>query len=129
MPYDCRRCSPDEVIYLALAMQFASFRSVIGTMWAVDDGVTNEITSTFYKHMVDKSGRLDHTRAAFALNKMMKYCGYTIRSMDSLYPSRHLVLVYPRSHLAVHTCYQICYSLFRGECIPCIPVRIGIMDL
>ncbi|KAH0825948.1 TPR-like protein, partial [Lanmaoa asiatica] len=64
--------SPDEVIHLASAMQFAGFRSVIGTMWAVDDGQTNKITSMFYDHMVDKSGRLDHTRAAFALHKTMK---------------------------------------------------------
>ena len=64
--------SLDEVIHLASAMQFAGFRSVIGTMWAVDDGATKKITSTFYKHMVDESGRLDHTRAAFALNKTMK---------------------------------------------------------
>ena len=64
--------SPDEVIHLAAAMQFLGYRSVIGTMWAVDDGETNRITLTFYKHMVDESGRLDHTRAAFALSKMMK---------------------------------------------------------
>ena len=64
--------SPDEAIYLASAMQFVGFRFVIGTMWAVDDGETNKITSTFYKHMVDESGRLDHTHAAFALNKNMK---------------------------------------------------------
>ncbi|KAI9568167.1 CHAT domain-containing protein [Boletus coccyginus] len=64
--------SPDEVIHLASAMQFSGFRSVIGTMWAVDDGETNKITSTFYKYMVDESGRLDHTRAAFALNQTMK---------------------------------------------------------
>jgi len=64
--------SLDEVIHLASAMQFAGFRSVIGTMWAVDDGETNKITSTFYRYMVDESGHLDHTRAAFALNKTMK---------------------------------------------------------
>ena len=64
--------SPDEVIHLASAMQFVSFRSVIGTMWAVDDGETIKITPTFYRHMVDESGRLNHTRAAFALNKTMK---------------------------------------------------------
>ena len=64
--------SPDEVIHLAAAMQFLGFRSVIGTMWAVDDDETNKITSTFYKHMVDESGRLDHTRAALALNRTMK---------------------------------------------------------
>jgi len=64
--------SPDEVIHLASAMQFAGFRSVIGTMWAVDDAETNKITSTFYKYMVNESGLLDHTRAAFALNETMK---------------------------------------------------------
>ena len=64
--------SPDEVIHLASAMQFLGFRSVIGTMWAVDDGETNKMTSTFYKHMVDELGCLDYTRAAFALNKTMK---------------------------------------------------------
>ena len=63
--------SPDEVIHLAAAMQFLGYSSVIGTRWAVDDGETKKITSTFYKHMVDESGRLDHTRAAFALNKTM----------------------------------------------------------
>ncbi|KAI9459001.1 TPR-like protein [Boletus coccyginus] len=64
--------SPDGAIHLASAMQFSGFRSVIGTMWAVDDGETNKITSRFYRYMVDESGRLDHTRAAFALNKTMK---------------------------------------------------------
>lgn len=63
---------PDEAIHLASMMQFAGFQSVIGTMWAVDDGTTEKITSTFYEHLVDASGRLDHTRAAFALNKTMK---------------------------------------------------------
>ena len=53
-------------------MQFAGFRSVIGTMWAVNDEHTNKVTSTFYGHVVDESGRLDHTRAAFALWKTMK---------------------------------------------------------
>ena len=64
--------SPDELIHLASAMQFAGFRSVIGTMWQVDDGETNKIIPLFYKYMVDESGRLDHTRAAFALWKTMK---------------------------------------------------------
>ena len=65
------RESPDEVIHLASAMQFVGFRSVIGTMWAVDDAETNKITSVFYKHMIDESGCLDYTRAALALRKTM----------------------------------------------------------
>ena len=77
--------SPDEVIHLAAAMQFLGFRSVIGTMWAVDDGETNKITSTFYKHMVDESGRLDHTRAALALNR-------TMRSVDVPFDQRILYI-------------------------------------
>ena len=64
--------SPDEAIHLASAMQFSGFCSVIGTMWAVDDAETNKITSVFYKHMVDESGRLNHTRAAFALWKTVR---------------------------------------------------------
>jgi len=70
--------SPDEAIHLASAMQFAGFCSVIGTMWVVDDSETNKTTSTFYKYMVDESGRLDHTRAAFALNKTMNANEYLI---------------------------------------------------
>ena len=62
----------DEAIHLASAMQFAGFRSVIGTMWAVDDGETNKITSVFYDNMIDEHGRLDYTRAALALNRTMK---------------------------------------------------------
>ena len=64
--------SPDEVIHLASAVQFVGFRSVIGTMWQVDDAETNKITSKFYQHMTDESGCLDHTRAAFALRKTMR---------------------------------------------------------
>ncbi|KAN0083977.1 CHAT domain containing protein [Tylopilus felleus] len=77
--------SPDEVIRLAAAMQFLGFRSVIGTMWAVDDGETDKITSTFYKHMVDESGRLDYTRAALALNR-------TMRSVDVPFDQRILYI-------------------------------------
>ena len=60
--------SSDEVIHLVLAMQFVGIHSVIGSMWAVDDAQANKIASTFYRHMVDESGRLDHT-AAFAPSK------------------------------------------------------------
>jgi CHAT domain-containing protein len=63
---------PDELIHLAAAMQFSGFRSVIGSMWSVDDEVALQVVSTFYCHLVDGSGRLDCTRAAVALHKTMK---------------------------------------------------------
>ena len=72
------RESPDEVIHLAAAMQFAGFRSVIGTMGAVDDSQTDAVISSFYKLMADDSGRIDYTRAARALRLTMKTVGITM---------------------------------------------------
>ncbi|KAG0691597.1 TPR-like protein [Suillus ampliporus] len=64
--------SPDEAVHLAAAMQFSGFRSVIGSMWSVDDEVARQIVSAFYGYLVDESGRLDCTRAAGALHKAVK---------------------------------------------------------
>ncbi|KAG1734865.1 CHAT domain-containing protein [Suillus paluster] len=64
--------SPDESIHLAAAMQFSGFRSVIGSMWSVDDEVARQMVSAFYANLVDGSGRLDCTRAAVALHKAVK---------------------------------------------------------
>ncbi|KAG0707128.1 TPR-like protein [Suillus ampliporus] len=64
--------SPDEAIHLAAAMQFSGFRSVIGSMWSVDDKVAGQIASLFYVNLVDDSGRLDCKRAAEALHKAVK---------------------------------------------------------
>ncbi|KAG1880871.1 TPR-like protein [Suillus subluteus] len=64
--------SPDESIHLAAAMQFSGFRSVIGSMWSVDDEVAQQVVSAFYNKLVDDSGRLDCTRAAVALHKAVK---------------------------------------------------------
>ena len=54
-----------EMIHLASVMQSDGFSSVIGTMWAVDDGRTNKIMSLFYRH-----DRLGHIRAAFAYSRI-----------------------------------------------------------
>ena len=98
--------SPDEVIHLASAMQFYGFRSVIGTM------ETKRITST----LVDDCGRLDHMYSCSVRTEQDdEICGYTIRSTDTLYPSRRLVLV-ALNVLAVCACYQKCYPLLRGSC-------------
>jgi len=64
--------SPDEAIHLAAAMQFSGFRSVIGSMWSVDDEVAGQVVSAFYDEMFDGSERFDCTRAAVALHKAMK---------------------------------------------------------
>ncbi|KAG2071283.1 hypothetical protein BDR04DRAFT_520543, partial [Suillus decipiens] len=64
--------SPDESIHLAAAMQFCGFRSVIGSMWSVDDEVARQVVSAFYNNLIDDSGRLDCTRAAVALHEAVK---------------------------------------------------------
>ncbi|KAG1824135.1 TPR-like protein [Suillus variegatus] len=64
--------SPDESIHLAAAMQFCGFRSVIGSMWSVEDEVARQVVSAFYGNLIDDSKRLDCTRAAVALHKSVK---------------------------------------------------------
>ncbi|EGO26540.1 hypothetical protein SERLADRAFT_447721 [Serpula lacrymans var. lacrymans S7.9] len=62
--------TPDEVIHLASGMQFSGFRSVVGTLWAVDDGVVGAVVEGFYRHLV-RDG-MGYTQAARALNRVMK---------------------------------------------------------
>ncbi|KAG1824872.1 CHAT domain-containing protein [Suillus subaureus] len=72
--------SPDESIHLAAAMQFSGFRSVIGSMWSVDDKVARRVVSAFYRNLiqVNGSGRLDCTHAAVALHKALRSLGNKI---------------------------------------------------
>ncbi|KAH7917239.1 hypothetical protein BV22DRAFT_1135570 [Leucogyrophana mollusca] len=62
--------TPDEVIHLAAGMQFAGFKSVIGTMWAVDDEIAHHMVSAFYKNMFEHG--MDYTKAAASLNIAMR---------------------------------------------------------
>ncbi|KAG2071400.1 hypothetical protein BDR04DRAFT_1098496 [Suillus decipiens] len=63
--------TPDEVIHLAAGLQFSGFKSVIGTLWVVDDAVANHVVKAFYENMVKdlKDGdMMNCTKAAWALN-------------------------------------------------------------
>ncbi|KAG2073372.1 hypothetical protein BDR04DRAFT_333774 [Suillus decipiens] len=64
--------SLDESIHLVAAMQFSGFRSVIGSMWSVDDEVARQVVSAFYRNLINNSERLDCTRAAVALHKAVR---------------------------------------------------------
>ncbi|KAG2145206.1 CHAT domain-containing protein [Suillus clintonianus] len=64
--------TPDEVIHLAAGLQFSGFKSVVGTLWEVDDAVAKHVVEAFYKNMVKnlKDGSfMDCTKAAWALNR------------------------------------------------------------
>ncbi|KAG2078370.1 TPR-like protein [Suillus decipiens] len=62
--------TPDEVIHLAAGLQFAGFKSVIGTLWEVNDAVAKHVVEAFYKYMFDPKyrGVMNCARAAWALN-------------------------------------------------------------
>ncbi|KAG1753662.1 CHAT domain-containing protein [Suillus paluster] len=62
--------TPDEVIHLAAGLHFSGFKSVIGTLWVVDDEVVKHVVEAFYENMFKglKDGVLDCTKAAKALN-------------------------------------------------------------
>jgi CHAT domain-containing protein len=59
--------TPDEVIHLAAGLQFSGFKSVIGTLWEVDDAVAKHVVEAFYEYMF-RDGVMDCTKAAWALN-------------------------------------------------------------
>ncbi|KIJ63684.1 hypothetical protein HYDPIDRAFT_41081 [Hydnomerulius pinastri MD-312] len=58
--------TPDEVIHLAAGLQFSGFKSVVSTLWAVDDGLAHRIVSSFYTNLF-ADGDWDCTEAARAL--------------------------------------------------------------
>ncbi|KAG1740446.1 CHAT domain-containing protein [Suillus paluster] len=62
--------TPDEVIHLAAGLQFSGFKSVIGTLWVVDDAVAKHVVEAFYGHMFKdlKEDVIDCTKAASSLN-------------------------------------------------------------
>ncbi|KAG1817257.1 CHAT domain-containing protein [Suillus subaureus] len=64
--------TPDEVIHLAAGLQFSGFKSVIGTLWEVDDFVAKHVVKAFYENLFDgleEGGVMDCTKAAWALNR------------------------------------------------------------
>jgi len=44
--------TPDEVVHLAAGLQFSGFKSVVGTLWVVDDDVAKHIVEAFYENML-----------------------------------------------------------------------------
>ncbi|KAG1882837.1 CHAT domain-containing protein [Suillus subluteus] len=64
--------TPDEVVHLAAGLQFSGFKSVIGTLWEVDDAVARHVVEAFYENMfkdLEDGDVMDCTKAAWALNR------------------------------------------------------------
>ena len=63
----------DETIHLAAAFQFCGFRSVIGTLWKMDDRDGPIVSTEFYKYMFYKPGnKTDFRLSAEALNSAIR---------------------------------------------------------
>lgn len=60
----------DGVPHPAAWMMFAGFRSVIGTMWASDDGLGSSLVARFYEVMLE--GKKNHTDAAVMLGDALE---------------------------------------------------------
>ncbi|KAJ7281903.1 CHAT domain-containing protein [Mycena rebaudengoi] len=65
--------TPDEAIHLAAAVQFAGFRSVVGTLWRMADVDGPFVAREFYGHMFrEGDARAQFSDAAVALHGAMK---------------------------------------------------------
>ncbi|KAG1824973.1 CHAT domain-containing protein [Suillus variegatus] len=60
--------TPDEVIHLAAGLQFAGVKSVVGTLWKVDDSTVQRLVEAFYKNLCG-DGTMNSKRAARALHR------------------------------------------------------------
>ncbi|KAG2092817.1 CHAT domain-containing protein [Suillus discolor] len=72
--------TPDEVIHLAAGIQFSGFKSIIGTLWEVDDAVAKHVVEAFYGYMfgdLKKGGVMDCTKAAWALTLAIFFSMFT----------------------------------------------------
>ncbi|KAG1789916.1 CHAT domain-containing protein [Suillus variegatus] len=63
--------TPDEVIHLAAGLQFSGVKSVVGTLWKVDDKTVKRLVEAFYKNLCG-DGTMDSQRAAQALHRAIQ---------------------------------------------------------
>ena len=61
----------DEAVHLAAGMMLAGYRSVIATMWSMQDQDGPVVADIVYAELM-KDGKADHTRAAHALHKAVQ---------------------------------------------------------
>jgi len=63
--------APDEVIHLAAGLQFAGVKSVVGTLWKVNDSTVQRLVKAFYQNLCG-DGTMNSKRAARALHRAVQ---------------------------------------------------------
>ncbi|KAG1719232.1 CHAT domain-containing protein [Suillus lakei] len=98
--------TPDEVIHLAAGLQFSGFKSVIGTLWVVDDAFAKHVVEAFYERLfkdLEEGDMPDCTKAALALN----HATYAVKNKVPL--EQRIVFI----HIAVFFMIPHIVSLWR----------------
>ncbi|KAG1764773.1 CHAT domain-containing protein [Suillus placidus] len=64
--------TPDEAVHLAAGLQFSGFKSVVCTLWGVNDALAKHFVEAFYEKMLQdlEDGVMDCTKAAHAVNNI-----------------------------------------------------------
>ncbi|PVF92178.1 TPR-like protein [Serendipita vermifera] len=62
----------EEAVHIAGGMLLAGYRSVVATMWSIQDELAPMVTDEFYKHMMKDGERPDPRRAAEALHMSLQ---------------------------------------------------------
>ncbi|KAG1869359.1 CHAT domain-containing protein [Suillus subalutaceus] len=63
--------TPDEVVHLVAALQFAGVKSVIGTLWKVNDSTVQRLVEAFYKNFCG-DGTMNSKQAARVLRRAVQ---------------------------------------------------------
>ncbi|KAG8857703.1 hypothetical protein FRB91_011018 [Serendipita sp. 411] len=62
----------DEAVHIAGGMSLAGYRSVVATMWSIEDALGPKVADEFYAHLLQDGERPDNRRAAEALHFSVK---------------------------------------------------------
>jgi tetratricopeptide (TPR) repeat protein len=73
----------DEAIHLAAAFQIAGFRHVVGTLWAVHDGLAPQVAAEVYDALLE--GAADPRRSAAALHETQAALRSAFPNLPSLW--------------------------------------------
>ena len=66
----------EERMHLAASLQYSGIRSVIGTLWPVDDEVMQRVTAAFYEKVIPKAGgSMHYTNTAQSLHEALTAVG------------------------------------------------------
>ena len=91
---------PEEAIHLAAGMMMAGYRSVVATMWSIQDNDAPIIAEKFYEYLIDEADG-DSGRAAYALHSAVSHLRKTKGEVNfaSWVPYVHLGICSPPNPL------------------------------